>query len=206
MEQTVQTVLDVLQKEGLIQVEVSARHVHLNERSMEVLFGPDAKLTPKRDLSQIGQYLSEERVNLIGPKGRKDKIAVLGPLRKDTQVELSKSDCISLGVSAPVRQSGDTKDSGAITIEGPRGSLEIKEGVIIAQNHVHMTPKSAKLLELHDNQHVKVAVFSERPIIFGDVVIRVSEKFRTRMHIDFDEANAAMISGFTLGRIISHES
>ena len=180
--------------------------MHLCERSIKVLFGPDAKLTPKRDLSQIGQYLSEERVNLIGPKGRKDKIAVLGPLRKETQVELSKV-TVSHWASALRSDSREIrKDSGAITIEGPRGTLEIKEGVIIAQNHVHMTPESAGRLGLKDNQHVKVAVFSERPIIYRDVVIRISEKFRTRMHIDFDEANAALISGFTLGRIIADES
>lgn len=203
MEKLVETVLEALQKERLIQIEVSARHVHLCEAAMKILFGEGAALTPKRELSQTGQYLSEERVNLIGPKGRKDKVAILGPLRKETQVELSKSDCIMLGVEAPVRQSGDTKGSGKITLEGPKGTLTLDEGVIIAQNHVHMTPETAEKMDVKDKQHVKVAVLSDRPLIYNDVLIRVHPSFRTRMHIDFDEANAALVEGFTLGRIIS---
>lgn len=202
MDSVIDKVTDVLQREGVIQVEVSARHVHLCESSLRILFGEGAALTPKRPLSQTGQYLAEERVNLIGPGGRKDRVAILGPLRGETQVELSRSDCIAMGVEAPVRQSGDTKGSGAVTIEGPKGRLAIKEGVIIAQNHIHMTPETAQALKLTDRQHVKVSVFSERPLIYSDVLIRVHESFRTRMHIDFDEANAAMVSGFTLGRII----
>lgn len=198
----VDKVIEALQREGVIQVEVSARHVHLCEESVGILFGEGAALTPKRPLSQKGQYLAEERINLIGPKGRKEKVAILGPLRNKTQVELSRSDCILMGVEAPVRQSGDTKGSGSVILEGPKGKLEISEGVIIAQNHIHMTPETAQALMLQDRQHVKVSIFSERPLIYSDVLIRVHESFRTRMHIDFDEANAAMVSGFTLGRII----
>lgn len=203
MEQIVNAVLEAMQREKLIQIEVSARHIHLCETAMKVLFGEGAVLTPKRELSQTGQFLSEERINLIGPKGRKDNVAILGPLRKETQVELSKSDCIMLGVEAPVRQSGDTQGSGKITLEGPKGKLVLEEGVIIAQNHIHMTPQTAKKMELHDKQHVKVTTLSKRPVTYDNVLVRVHESFRTRMHIDFDEANAALVQGFTLGRIIS---
>lgn len=183
-------------------MEVSARHVHLSQADVEVLFGPGARLEPKRPLSQPGQFLSEQRVTLVGPKGRKERVAVLGPARKATQVELSKSDCMELGVKAPVRESGDVAGSGAITIEGPCGTLELKEGVIIAHNHIHVTAPDSKLLDLKDKQRVSVAVMSERPVIFQDVIIRVSTEFSCKMHIDVDEANAALVSGFTLGKII----
>ena len=132
MEQIVSAVMDAVHRAGLVEVEVSARHVHLSQADVEVLFGPGARLEPKRPLSQPGQFLSEQRVTLVGPKGRKERVAVLGPARKATQVELSKSDCMELGVKAPVRESGDVAGSGAITIEGPCGTLELKEGVIIA--------------------------------------------------------------------------
>ena len=193
MEQIVSAVMDAVHRAGLVEVEVSARHVHLSQADVEVLFGPGARLEPKRPLSQPGQFLSEQRVTLVGPKGRKERVAVLGPARKATQVELSKSDCMELGVKAPVR---------AITIEGPCGTLELKEGVIIAHNHIHVTAPDSKLLDLKDKQRVSVAVMSERPVIFQDVIIRVSTEFSCKMHIDVDEANAALVSGFTLGKII----
>ena len=181
MEQIVSAVMDAVHRAGLVEVEVSARHVHLSQADVEVLFGPGARLEPKRPLSQPGQFLSEQRVTLVGPKGRKERVAVLGPARKATQVELS---------------------SGAITIEGPCGTLELKEGVIIAHNHIHVTAPDSKLLDLKDKQRVSVAVMSERPVIFQDVIIRVSTEFSCKMHIDVDEANAALVSGFTLGKII----
>ena len=216
MEQIVSAVMDAVHRAGLVEVEVSARHVHLSQADVEVLFGPGARLEPKRPLSQPGQFLSEQRVTLVGPKGRKERTAVLGPVRGaaqvalsaadlehiGTQVELSKSDCMELGVKAPVRESGDVAGSGAITIEGPCGTLELKEGVIIAHNHIHVTAPDSKLLDLKDKQRVSVAVMSERPVIFQDVIIRVSTEFSCKMHIDVDEANAALVSGFTLGKII----
>ncbi len=202
MEQIIQAVLSAIPRAGLVEVEVSARHVHLTREHLEVLFGKGAELTPKRPLSQPGQFLSEERVTLVGPKGRKERTAILGPIRPATQVELSKSDCVELGVKAPVRESGDVAGSGSITIEGPCGSLTIEEGVIIAHNHVHLTPEVAQIMGVTDKQRVAVEVFSDRPVTFRDVIIRVSEKFSCRMHIDFDEANAALVSGFTLGKII----
>lgn len=166
------------------------------------MFGPGAELTPKRELSQPGQYLSEERVNVIGPKGRKDNVAILGPVRPATQIELSKSDCIAFGMQAPVRESGDVIGSGHMVIEGPKGSVTLKEGVIIAASHIHTPPEVAAELGLVDKQKVMVEVLSDRPLIFKDVIIRISDKFRYRMHVDVDEANAANIQGFTLGRII----
>lgn len=202
MEQIIQAVLSAIPRAGLVEVEVSARHVHLTREHLEILFGKGAELTPKRPLSQPGQFLSEERVTLVGPKGRKERTAILGPIRPATQVELSKSDCVELGVKAPVRESGDVAGSGSITIEGPCGSLTIEEGVIIAHNHVHLTPEVAQIMGVTDKQRVAVEVFSDRPVTFRDVIIRVSEKFSCRMHIDFDEANAALVSGFTLGKII----
>ena len=135
----VNRVLEAIAEAGLVEVEVSARHVHLSEKDWEILFGSAQKdLTPKRPLSQPGQYLSEERVSLITPKGRMDRVAVLGPFRGQTQVELSKSDCVSLGIDAPIRESGHIDGSGRITIEGPKGAVTIPQGVIIAKRHVHV--------------------------------------------------------------------
>lgn len=202
MEQIIQAVLCAMSRTGLVEVEVSARHVHLTQEHVEVLFGKGATLTEKRPLSQPNQFLSEERVTIIGPKGKKERTAVLGPARPETQVELSKSDCVAMGINAPVRQSGDVKGSGSITIEGPCGSISITEGAIIAASHVHLTPEVAKLMGVHDNQLVSVDVLTDRPITFHKVVIRVSDKFSCRMHIDFDEANSALVSGFTLGKIV----
>lgn len=202
MEQIVQAVIDTMVRAGLVEVEVSARHVHLTQEHLEILFGKGASLTPKRPLSQPGQFLSEERVTIIGKKGKKERTAVLGPVRPETQVELSKSDCIELGVDAPVRESGDVKNSGSITIQGPCGQITIMEGAIIAHSHVHLTPQVADIIGVKDKQRVSVQVLTERPLTFNDVIIRVSEKFSCRMHVDFDEANAALINGFTLGKII----
>ena len=202
MDNIVQAVVDAIENAGLIQVEVSARHAHLSQTDLEALFGRGAALTPKRELSQPGQYLSEERIAIIGPKGKKERLAILGPVRTETQVELSKSDCVDLGIDAPVRESGDLADSSGIILEGPNGRLHIGSGAIIAQNHIHMQPELAGKLGLENKQHVKVQVFTDRPLIFGDVIVRVSDKFRNYMHIDFDEANAAGMQGFTLGKIM----
>ena len=202
MEQLIKAVTAAIERAGLIEVEVSARHVHLSKKDTEALFGEGAELTPKRQLSQPGQYLSEERVTLIGPRGRKERVAVLGPARSSTQVELSKSDCVELGVNAPLRESGDTVGSGSIVIEGPKGSIELSEGVIVAQRHVHLMPEAASTLGLADKERIFVEVITERPVVFEDVVVRVSDKFSCSMHIDFDEANAASVNGFTLGRIL----
>ena len=202
MEAIIRQVIDSIARAGLVEVEISARHVHLSEQALQALFGDGSVLTPKRPLSQPGQYLCEQRVTLIGPKGKKENVAVLGPTRPDTQVELSRSDCIALGVFAPFRESGDVAGSGGITLQGPCGILEIKQGVIVAKNHVHLPPAVAKELGLRDKQQVSVEVLTERPVVFKNVIIRVNENFNFRMHIDFDEANAAGCNGFTLGKII----
>lgn len=197
----VNSVVETMGRSGYVQVEISARHVHLSQQDLEALFGAGASLTPKRPLSQPGQYLAEERVTLVGGKGRKENVAVLGPVRKDTQIELSRSDAVSLGVTAPLRESGDIAGSGAITIEGPKGAVSVRQGAIVAHNHIHMTPEEAGKLGLADKQHVSVELLGGRPIVFKDVIVRVSKDFCLRMHIDFDEANAADIGKITFGKI-----
>lgn len=202
MKQFIESVVDSIVQSGLVEVEVSARHVHLTQEDVELLFGKGAVLHPKRPLSQPGQFLSEERVTLIGPKGKKERVAVLGPVRKATQVELSISDCVALGIKAPVRESGDLRDAGPVVIEGPKGTLDACSAVIVARAHVHVPPQVAAKLDLQDKERVSVQIMTERPVTFDNVVIRVSDQFRYKMHIDFDEANAAQVSGFTLGKIL----
>ena len=205
MRQLIEKVADLIVESGLVEVEVSARHVHLTQEDVERLCGKGAKLHEKRPLSQPGQFLSEERVTLVGPKGKKEHVAVLGPVRSATQVELSISDCVALGVKAPVRESGDLRDAGPIVIETEGGRIEAGQAVIVAKSHVHVPPKIARELKLQDKEHVSVRVLTERPVTFDNVVIRISDAFRYKMHIDFDEANAAQVSGFTLGRIIKQD-
>lgn len=202
MRQIVEAVSEAILRAGLVQTEISARHAHLSQADIEALFGAGASLTPKRELSQPGQYLSEQRVTIIGSKGRKEGIAVLGPARSSSQVELSKGDCVALGIDAPVRQSGDVAGSGSCVLEGPCGSVALTEGCIIAQNHLHMKPDTAQKLKLSDGQSVSVKILTSRPIIFPGVLVRVNEKFNDRIHLDFDEANAACVDGFTLGQIV----
>ena len=201
-EKVVEAVVDQIRTAGLVQIEVSARHVHLDKESVEALFGVGHKLTPKRELSQPGQYLEEERVDVIGPKGSFKNVAVLGPERKHVQVEVSFSDAFALGINPPIRQSGDTKGSASVKLVGPKGEITIDEGAIVALRHVHMTPEDAERLGLVDNQVVSVEALTDRKLVFEDTVIRVSPKFRTRMHLDVDEAGAAHIAGFALGKII----
>lgn len=179
-----------LQPANTVPVEVSARHVHLCQDDVERLFGPGHTLTRKRDLSQPGQFLAEERVSIVTAKGEFRNVAVLGPARTDTQVELSMTDAKALGLAAPIRQSGDVKGSPDICIFSKDKMIQAKECVIVAQNHIHMTPQDAASYGVQDGQRVKVKMNTARPIEFEDVVIRVSDKFQLAMHIDFDEANA----------------
>lgn len=183
-------------------IETSARHVHLTTADLAVLFGEGSSLTPKRDLSQPGQYLSEERVRIEGSKSGFDRTAILGPVRGATQVEVSFTDARALGVEAPVRESGDVKGSAGIKIVGPKGTIDITEGVIVAKRHIHVTPEDAEKFGVKNKQIVKVKVGGDRGLIFDEVVVRVSPNFRTFMHIDFDEANAAGICGNVEGEII----
>ena len=175
-------------------VETSARHIHLSREAVDILFGAGYQLTNKKDLSQPGQYACAEKLLVVGPKGS-IKASILGPTRPASQVEISLTDARSIGVAAPIRESGDTAGSGACKLVNPDNGaeLELTEGVIAAKRHIHLTPEAAADLGVADKEIVcvKVASDSERTTIFGDVVVRVSEKFAPAMHIDTDEANAA---------------
>lgn len=174
-------------------VETSARHVHVSKETLETLFGKGFELTVKKELSQPGQYASEQRVTVVGPKKELANVSILGPCRNADQVELSASDARSIGIAAPVRESGDIAGSGACKLVGPCGEVELKEGVIVAKRHIHVTPEDAEKLNVKDKEIVKVACGGEgRKLVFDDVVIRVSEKFVTAMHIDTDESNACL--------------
>lgn len=186
-----------------ILVETSARHVHVTDETLEILFGKGAKLTHKKDLSQPGQYACVERVTVVGPKKEIKNVSILGPTRPINQVELSMTDARSIGISAPIRESGDIKGSAPCKLVGPCGEVEINEGVIIAKRHIHLTPADAKLFNVQDSEIVSVKVYTEeRQAIFGDVVIRVSPTFSAAMHIDTDEANAINANGEVYGEII----
>ena len=189
--------------EKKILVETSARHVHVTREHLDILFGEGYKLTPKKDLSQPGQFACEERVDIIGPKKTLSGVSILGPERSATQVELSLTDARSIGVVAPIRQSGDIAGSGSCKIVGPKGEIEIECGVIAAKRHIHMTPEDAENYGIEDNDIVSVKVDSaERSIIFGDVVCRVSPSYALAMHIDTDESNAGCIAPGTYGTIL----
>ncbi|SDY20858.1 phosphate propanoyltransferase [Eubacterium barkeri] len=202
MKEIMDTVLASMIRGKLIQIEVSARHVHLSQRDFEHLFGVGKAMTFQRPLSQPGQFLAEERVTLLGPRGQLERTAILGPARKCTQIELAYSDCRKLGIHAPLRESGDTMGSGGLQLQAAGGQIDVAEGAIIARNHIHLTPEGADCFGLVDKQRVDVQALSERLMTFQNVTVRVNPAFKNRMHIDMDEANAAGISGFTLGRIL----
>ncbi len=185
-------------------VETSARHVHVSERVLAILFGEGYELTKKKDLSQPGQYACEERVAVIGPKSSFPAVSILGPVRKETQVELSASDARSIGVKAPVRESGDLEGSASCKLVGPKGEVELKDGVIVAKRHIHMTPEDAENFGVKDSQIVSVSVkTAERSLVFGDVVVRVSPSYALAMHIDTDESNAAGCVPGLMGEVIA---
>ena len=184
-------------------VETSARHVHLSQQDLETLFGEGYQLTNKKDLSQPGQYACEERVTIVGGKKEMPGVSILGPVRKATQVELSLTDARSIGVAAPVRESGDIAGSGACKIIGPKGEIEITEGVIAAKRHIHATPADAEALGVENGQIVNVKIDTDgRSLVFGDVVVRVSDSYALAMHIDTDESNAAGCGREVYGEIV----
>ena len=184
-------------------VETSARHVHLSQEHLEILFGAGYELTKKKDLSQPGQYACEERVTIVGGKKEMPGVSILGPVRKATQVELSLTDARSIGVAAPVRESGDIAGSGACKIIGPKGEIEITEGVIAAKRHIHATPADAEALGVENGQIVNVKIDTDgRSLVFGDVVDRVSDTYALAMHIDTDESNAAGCGREVYGEIV----
>ena len=187
--------------EGMFIVETSARHIHLSDKDLATLFGEGHQLTNKKDLSQPGQFACVERVKVIGPKGELN-MSVLGPTRKETQVEISLTDARSIGVQALIRESGDIEGTAGCKLVGPAGEVEIPCGVIAAKRHIHLTPEDAEKLGVKNHDIVKVKVEGARPLVFDDVVIRVSPKFATYMHIDYDEANACGFSKGIRGRII----
>lgn len=186
-----------------ILVETSARHVHVTKEDLNILFGEGYELTKKKELSQPGQFACNERVAVVGPKNSFPAVSILGPVRGATQVEISASDARTIGVNAPVRESGDIKGSAGCKIVGPQGEIEINEGVIVAKRHIHMTPEDARCFGVEDKQVVSVKVESpQRSLIFGDVVVRVRDDFALAMHIDTDESNAVMAGPAPTGEII----
>jgi len=183
-------------------VEISARHLHLSQEHLDILFGAGHQLTPKKDLSQPGQFACEEKVEVVGPKSSL-KMSVLGPVRPATQVELSLTDARSIGVKAPIRESGVVEGSGACKLVGPCGEVDLAEGAMVAKRHLHIIPEDAEKAGIVDKQIVKLALKSEgRSLVFDDVIARVSSKAATAVHLDTDEANAAGISGTVEGEII----
>ncbi len=183
-----------------IPLEASGRHVHLTCQQAQTLFGHN--LTPKRPLSQPGQYLANERLTVVGPKGEFQNVAVLGPERKEGQVEISLTDAKTLGVTPPVRLSGSVENSPGITLKGPLGEVTLPQGVIAAQRHIHITPEDAARFGVADKQTVRLQTFTERPLIFDDVMVRVNKDFATFAHLDYDEANACGFQAGDLGRIV----
>ena len=184
-------------------VETSARHLHLSQADLETLFGAGYELTPKKALSQPGQYACEERVDVVGPKKTLTGVSVLGPTRPETQVEISLTDARAIGVAAPIRESGDIAGSGSCRLVGPKGEVELKEGVIAAKRHIHMTTADAAEFGLQDKDIVSVRIDSDgRATVFGDVIVRVSDKYALAMHIDTDESNAACAAPGTMGTVI----
>ncbi len=184
-------------------VETSARHAHVSREVLDILFGEGYELTVKKMLSQPGQYASAERIDVVGPKKTLTGVSILGPVRPETQVELSLTDARSIGIAAPVRESGQIKGSGACKLVGPKGEVEIAEGVIVAKRHIHMTTADAAEFGLVDKQVVSVKVESDgRSLVFGDVVVRVNDTYALAMHIDTDESNAAGCKPGMMGEVI----
>lgn len=210
IEEIVLKVVEALENQGVgivceerkIPVEISARHAHLSQKDVEILFGNGAMLTPDRPLSQTGQFLCKERVRLVGKKGVIENVAVLGPARKQSQVEISATDARALGIVPVLRESGKVSDSSAIVLMNGTNIVELSEGCIVAKNHIHMNPDDAKRLAVKDKQIVDVKIKSQRPLTFENVVIRVDPSFVLNMHIDFDEANATLLDKDSYGIII----
>jgi putative phosphotransacetylase len=187
--------------ENEIPIAASNRHIHLSEVAVERLFGKGYKLQKLKDLSQPGQFAAKETVTLIGPKGKLNKVRVLGPARGDTQVEISLTDGFTIGQAPPLRDSGDIEGTPGITIQGPKGQMKIDKGLICAARHIHMHTSDAEHFKVKNGERVQVKVSGDRGLTFDNVLIRVSERYRLEMHIDIDEANAAQIKNGQLGII-----
>lgn len=202
IERIANEIVNELKEKLFIPVEASGRHIHLSRADADSLFGEGYQFTKVKDLSQPGQYACKERVTVTGPKGSIHNVIVLGPERKQSQMEVSLTDALALGIKAPVRQSGDTKGSPGITVTNGSRSMTLAEGIIVAKRHIHMTPEDAQKFNVEDGEIVKVKVSGSRPVIFEDTVVRVSKDFRTYMHIDYDEANACGYNKDSWGIIV----
>ncbi len=198
--QALEAVAQAVMGRIFVELEASGRHVHVTREQAQTLFGHG--LTEKRPLSQPGQYLANERLTVIGPKGEFGNVAVLGPEREEAQVEISLTDSRQLGIAPPVRLSGDVKNSPGAVLQGPKGKVVLTQGVIAAKRHIHMTPEDANRMGVKDKQNVRLQVFTDRPLIFEDVTVRVREDFATYVHLDYDEANACGFGSGDLGRIL----
>ena len=188
-----------------IPMAVSARHCHLSEPDLEALFGKSFELSIKAELSQPGQFAANETITIVGPRGSIEKVRILGPARNLTQVEVSKTDSIKLGLKPPLRQSGDIVDSSPVTLVGPKGSIYKKEGLIIAQAHIHMSPNDAASFGVENGDYVSIKTKNQRSISIEKVLIRVSSRYKLEMHIDTDEANAGLITTGDFGKLSKHE-
>jgi propanediol utilization protein len=198
--QNLQSIAEAVIGRLFVELEASGRHAHLTKEQSQALFGHP--LTPKRPLSQPGQYLANERVTVIGPKGQFADVAVLGPERKEAQVELSLTDARHLGIEIPLRLSGDVAGTPGAMLEGPRGRVQLKQGVLAAKRHIHLTPEDAARFGVRDKQVVKVKTYTDRPCVFEDVMVRVSPDYASFVHLDYDEANACGFRKGDLGRIL----
>lgn len=209
MENLLQEIIDEVVRrvkdEAFIEVEASGRHVHLTREHIDILFGEGYNLTKVKDLSQPGQYACKERVTISGPRGSIENVVVLGPPRAETQVEVSFTDALVLGSIPPVKLSGDLENTPEITISTKRASIALNRGLMVAKRHIHMTPEDAKKFGVFDKENVRVKVLGKRPLIFDDVVVRVSKDYKTYMHIDYDEANACGYSKGTFALIVGKD-
>ena len=196
----IEALAEALMARLFVPMEASGRHVHVTKDQALALFGHP--LTPKRPLSQPGQFLSNERVAVIGPKGEFQNVAVLGPERKEAQVEISLTDARTLGIDAPIRQSGSVAGTPGAVLMGPMGRVQLDQGVIAAQRHIHLTPEDGKHFGVKDNQVVRLQTLTERPVIFQDVVVRIRPDFAAAVHLDYDEANACGFRNGDMGRIL----
>lgn len=202
IDRLINNIVDEFKRKFSVVIEASGRHVHLSREDADKLFGKGYAFTVKKELSQPGQYAYEERVDITGPKGTIKNVAILGPCRKNTQIEVSQTDARILGIDAPVRLSGDTKNTPGCSITNKDVTINVDEGVIVARRHIHITPEDAKKFGVKDDDILKIKVFAKRPLIFDDICARVSKDFQTAVHIDYDEANACGFTPDTVGIIV----